>query len=276
MGLSSREQKIFEDLQAWNEEFLSHQSNDLLHTYDVWFEETFLSLPEEIREKFFNQLDEWLFYIQSAIQQSINQSEKTEKLLSEARVTYPEVENIADLKKLPLEHLNHFANQDMTNHRLLSLIQGSLSGSGNTLLLGVDLPLMAVLNLRAIQNIASSYGFDTRNPFEMMIALKVFHMATLPRRFRKQAWQQLLEEVNTEGDPYFYEGDEKVVQLQWLTRPLSQILKGWLILLFRKKKQEGVSLLSIAIGASVNYSVTKNVTQFAQKFYQYRLLLEKL
>lgn len=275
MGLTEREKELLVEIQLWQERQFIDFPNDFINTFDHWLDDMFACLPEDIQEKFFNQLDQWLFTIQSIIQQSENQAEKIQNLLTEARVKYDKIEMLSDFKQLPIEQLNYFANREKSNHQLISLIQGGVSGSGRRLLLGIDIPLMITINLRAIQNIACSYGYDIRNPFEMMMALKLFHAATLPRRFQKQAWNDLIDEVKDKQDAYFYEGDEKIIDEKWSLQLFTQILKSWAILIFRRKKNEGVSLISLAIGAGVNYQQTKKVTEFAQRFYQYRLLLEK-
>lgn len=276
MGLSSYERKLYEKLTSWEEKYFSEETNDFVGMYDHWLEEALLLLPDDLREKFFHNLDQWLFYVQNTIQQSQNLNEKVEVILSEARVFNDQIQTVDDLKRLPIEQLNHFANQQISSHQLLSLFQGGIAGSGQSLLLGADIPLMLIINLRAVQLIGSCYGYDMRHPFEMMIALKVFYSATLPKRFQKTAWNQLMEEIADSNLPFLYEGSEKIIESSWLTRPLSQLLKAWMILIFNKKKDNSPSMISMFFGAGVNYSITKRVLSFTQHFYQLRLLEEKI
>lgn len=275
MELSNYELELYRQLQEWEETFFTANTNDFVQTYDYWIEDTFSKLPSELREKIFTNIDQWLFYIQNGIQQSQNLTEKIDLLLSEARVKNNQIYTVTDLKKLPIEQLNHFAQQQISNHQLLSLLQGGMSSTGNNLLLGVDLPLMLVINLRAVQLIGSSYGYDMRHPFEMMTALKVFYCATLPKRFQKQAWINLVNDIRNADQLFFYEEEESMTNSTWLTRPLIQVIKLWAIFMINNKKRKEPSLVSIVIGAGFNYSVTKKVTTLAKHFYQYRLLEEK-
>lgn len=275
MGLSNYELELYRQLQEWEETFFTSNTNDFVKTYDYWIEDTFSKLPSELREKIFTNIDQWLFYVQNGIQQSQNLTEKIDLLLSEARVKNNQVYSVNDLKKLPIEQLNYFAQQQISNHQLLSLLQGGISSSGNNLLLGVDLPLMLVINLRAVQLIGASYGYDMRHPFEMMVALKVFFCATLPRRFQKQEWMELLNEVRDVNHPFFYDEEEPITNTTWLTRPLIQAIKLWAIFMINHKKDKGPSLIGIIFGAGFNHSITKKITLFAKHFYQYRLLEEK-
>ncbi|MCU9614208.1 EcsC family protein [Caldibacillus lycopersici] len=273
--LTNSEKIILTQMKEWENEQLQIIPNDFLRTYDTWIEDAFTKLPEKAQIKFFHELDSWLFYIHAAIQQSKSFDERVEHILNEARLTNESIQYITDLKYLPINRLNYYADRQISMHKLFSLIQGGVSGAGGTLFLGLDIPSVLVINLRAIQLIATTYGYDTKNPFEMMISLKLFHCATLPKRFQKQAWDSLLEEVNNGEESFFYEGNEQISDVAWLNQPLLQILKIWTILLCKKRKQQNIPFASMAIGASFNYSMTKNITQLSKRFYQYRNLLEK-
>ena len=45
-------------------------------------------------------------------------------------------------------------------------------------------------------------------------------------------------------------------------------------MLFRKLFQ-GIPVIGMAIGSTVNYRLTRNVTEFANRFYQVRHIVEK-
>lgn len=143
------------------------------------------------------------------------------------------------------------------------------------LLLGSDLPAMTVINIRTVQLIAMSYGFEVNTPFEMMVALKVFNAGAMPKRLQGIAWEELIHEIQTAEDDYFYLGIEELTNPTWMEQPLKQLLKALSITVFRQKLVRGIPFISIAIGAGANYQMTRSVSEFAQKFYQYRYLLEK-
>lgn len=84
----------------------------------------------------------------------------------------------------------------------------------------------------------------------------------------------LLQELEQE-DSYFYEGEEEVLKPASIEVVLKQILKTFSIYALRRKLFQGVPVLGIAIGSTVNYRLTRNVTEFANRFYQVRYLLEK-
>ena len=185
------------------------------------------------------------------------------------------MEEIRDMSNLTIDQLTYIADQQLARGRFYSLAQGGLTGTGGWLLLGLDFPLMMIMNIRAVQLIGLSFGHEVNHPYEMMISLKVFHAATLPKRLKRQAWTELSKELEQQDLPYIYTGDDRLTNEQWLEQPLKQCFKSLFIVMFRKKLLQGLPFISMAIGAYSNYHLTKQVTEFAMKFYQYRYMKEK-
>jgi hypothetical protein len=277
MSLTERELRVLGELKDWEVSLSEYVPNDLELVYDRYLERTFSMLPEEVQEQFFAKLDNWLFHLHSLIQGSQIQIDAKERILSAGRVFNSEMESVADMRYLSIEQIQYIADQQIARHRLYSFVQGGISGSGGNLVLGADIPAMAVINLRSVQLIAMSYGFEVNTPFEMMTALKVFHTAMMPKRLQYSGWNELREDLKeTEGnDLYFYHGKEELTDITWIEQPIKQIMKAILILMFRKRKLQGVPVISMAIGASSNYQLTRKVTDFAHKYYQMRYFLHK-
>ncbi len=275
MRLTQREQRVLDELYVWENKLYDYEPNDLQLAYDRYLERTFSSLPVEIQERFFTLLDSWLFHLHSFIQGSQLQNDAKERILSAGRVYNPDLETMEELKKLPIEQLEFIARQQIARHRLYSFVQGGISGSGGNLVLGVDMPAMAVINLRIVQLIAMTYGYEVNTPFEMMVALKVFHTSTMPSRMQSAGWEELKNDLDQAEDFYFYQGSDDFTNSTWLEQPIKQIFKGMAILMFRKKHVQGMPILSMAIGAGANYQLTRRVTDFSDKFYQMRYFKEK-
>ena len=275
MELTTREEIIWNDLINWEESLFKYESNDLSVLYDKWLELTFSLLPDYTKETLFSKLDQWLFHLHGLVQSSQFQMDARERILVTARVFNEDILTITDLKQLTIDQLDYIANQQMVKHRLYSFAQGGVSGSGGIVLLGGDLPAMAVINIRVVQLVAMTYGYEVNTPVEMMLALKVFHAGMMPKRLQGVAWGNLVEETKTKEDDYFYVGNEELTNKSWLEQPLKQVLKSVAITMFRNKRFQGIPLISMAIGAGSNYGITRNISEFAQKFYQYRYLYEK-
>jgi hypothetical protein len=274
MSWTERDHRIQQELTEWENKLFTYQPNDFELTYEKYVEKTFALLPENIQTQFFNLLDDWLFHLNAFIQGSQFQLDAKDRILTTGRIFEPNIEQVMDLRNLDIDQLNYIVKQQISRHRFYSFAQGGLSGTGGTMLLGADLPAMAVINLRAVQLIAMGYGFEINTPFEMMTSLKVFHIATLPPRLQMEGWQELKNEL-IHSDDYFFEGNEKLTDVSWIEQPIKQLLKAIAILVFRKKFLQGIPLVSMAIGAGSNYYLTKKVTDFAQKYYQMRYLLHK-
>lgn len=275
MEFTNREMKVWNEISEWQEKLYQYEPTDLAALYDKWLEQGFALLPENVQQQFFEKLDTWLFHLHAMVQSSQVQIDARERILASARVFNEEVETLSDLNHLSIDQVNYIANQHIAMHRLYSFAQGGMSGSGGLLLLGSDIPAMTVINVRVVQLIAMSYGVEVNTPFEMMLALKVFNAGAMPKRLQGIAWEELIREVQTAEDDYFYLGIEELTNPTWMEQPLKQLLKALSIAVFRKKLVRGIPFISMAIGAGSNYQMTRNVSEFAQKFYQYRYLLEK-
>ncbi|WP_183041549.1 EcsC family protein [Caldibacillus debilis] len=219
-------------------------------------------------KEFWESLDDWLLYLEILIQQTGFQKKKVRQITEKAKIFSEDIENIEDLQKLPLHQLNVLANQEISELKLFSLLQGAVQCSGNRLMLGLDLPAMTVLNVRAVQTVAAAYGFDVRKPFETVVALKVFHCATVPKRFQKQYWEDLKAFAEKQEE---IDVRKPITGLPWMNHLLVQLFKGFVVHMLRKKRYNGWPLLSMAIGGWANFRVTKDVTDLAKRFYQYRL-----
>lgn len=275
MGLTDRDIQVWNEISEWEQNLFQYEPTDFAALYDRWLEQGFSLLPDGVQKQFFDKLDNSLFHLHAMVQSSQIQMDARDRILGTARVLHQDISAISDLKSLTIDQLNYMADQHMARHRLYSFAQGGASGAGGFLMLGSDLPAMAVINVRVVQLIAMSYGNEVNTPFEMMIALKVFNIGMMPKRLQGAAWEALITETKNAEEYYFYEGNEELTNVSWLEQPLSQLLKALAITVFRKKLIQGVPLISMAIGAGANYQLTRKVTEFAQKYYQYRYLLEK-
>lgn len=275
MSLTNREAEVLYEIREWEKNLYQYEANDLQLTYEKYLERSFSLLPEKIQRQFFSVIDSWLFHLHGMIQGSQLQMDAKERILSSGRIFNKEIEKIDDLKQLDMNQLQYIAMQQIARHRLYSFAQGGLAGTGGPLLLGTDIPAIAVINLRAIQLIAMTYGFEVNTPHEMMTSLKVFHTATLPARLQKEGWSVLVNEIGSSKDHYFYQGNDEITDVTWLEQPIQQLFKALVISLFRKKVIQGIPLVSMTIGAAANYQLTRKVTEVAHKYYQLRYLKEK-
>ncbi|WP_099351992.1 EcsC family protein [Fredinandcohnia onubensis] len=275
MGLTEREIQILSEIENWSEQ-MQHEQTDFEMTYDKWLENSLSLIPENVRTEFFSKLDNWLFHLHAILQGTQIQVDARERLIRSARVFNQDIEDISDLKELTIDQLIYLTENQIAKHRLYSFAQGGLSGTGGLLLLGTDIPGITVLNLRIVQLIAMTYGYEVNTPYEMMTSLKVFHAATLPKRMRFQGWEELTQGADgSNQNQYFYNGSEDLTDETWLELPLKHIVKAVAISVLRKRMIQGIPLVSMAIGAGMNYQLTRQVSDYAHNYYRLRFLKEK-
>ncbi len=150
-----------------------------------------------------------------------------------------------------------------------------MTGSGQTLAISSDFIAMLVINLRAVQLTAMSFGYEVQSPKGLLETLKVFNVSTMPERMKMFGWEDLMEDIQKDDQQFYYDVPDRITEPIWIDEPLKQLLKTAFILMFSKRKISGVPFISIMIGAGVNYQTTRKVTRFAIKYYQYKHLYEK-
>ncbi|WP_243291263.1 EcsC family protein [Bacillus sp. FJAT-47783] len=274
--LTNREKDLYDEILVWEQDISLDHRSDFKRTYDYWLERKIDQLPFSIRKNVFSKLDQFLFYFHSIIQNSDWQSESRKRLLNMARLLDDSITSIHDLKRLKIDQIRYLAEMEVSKHRLTSLAQGAVTGTGGMFLLGIDLPAQLAINLRAVQMMAMCYGNEVNSPYEMMLSLKVFHASLMPDYLAYKQWVVFKKELFEHSDnPYLYSGSEQFASESTLKHMTEQIGKLFFIQFFKRKTIQTIPFIGIAVGASVNYKLTKRCTTFAQNVYQYRLLLER-
>ncbi|WP_026690664.1 EcsC family protein [Alteribacter aurantiacus] len=274
---NSREEQALEDIKRWEATYFEEVGTDFSLTYHKWMNQAYAAVDHRWRGKLLTITDNVLFHVQSAIQQTRYEKQTVEYLLTEARIFNNNISEIRDMKELSIDQLRFIARKQLAKQRLVSLGQGSLTGMGGLLFTVADLPLLLAINLRTVQRVAMTYGYDLRKPYEMMFVLKVFHMVSLPRHLQQEVWGELEKEAASADEEWlFYDGEEDVVSHAWMQRPLQNIIKLFLLSVLRKKVVQGLPVFGIFAGAAFNYQFTKQIAEGAHQFYQKRHLLEKL
>jgi hypothetical protein len=274
MNISGQEEKLLSEIEDWEEGLFNYIPNDIEQIYSRWIESSFEDIDHDHKNDFFNKIDNYLFHLHAFIQNSRSIYELKQQYVRKGRIFDETIETIPDLKMLSIDQLMYINDQHIARQRMISLVQGGLTGYHPTFAT-LDLPSLIAINLRSVQTIAIGYGCDIQIPSEMMLSLKVFHAATLPKRLQGKAWSDLFEELKEHSGPvFFYEGNEDLTELATFEMPLKHLLKVFFLKRMRNKQK--IPILSSVIGAGLNYNFSKNITNFAQKFYQKRLLLERL
>ncbi|WP_408007192.1 EcsC family protein [Pseudalkalibacillus sp. A8] len=276
MEWSQNEKQVWSSIEKWEQEYFTYVPTDFNRAYEKTFEDVFSRISSRIRGKALQTIDNLLFHLHSIILNSQFQQDTKQRVLLSAQSMNKDVEVWEDVQDCRIEQLRYIAQHQVAKHRLLSFAQGGLSGAGGILFLGIDIPASIAAHLRSIQVLSLSYGYSINQPYETMLSLKLFHAATLPKQHQHEAWEQLMSEVlDQEINPYFFESDELVADSQWMRHLVSLVGKGMVLFMLRKRLIQGIPLMGMVYGATANYQLSRQITDFANQFYQKRWLLEK-
>ncbi|WP_226667032.1 EcsC family protein [Metabacillus litoralis] len=275
MNESVREAAILAEISSWEQELQNDVRTDFQRTFNRWVDRNIEEIPNRTKTIIYKKIDASLFNLHSFIQNSFIQQDAKKQILLSAKALNEDIVTISDLHKLSINQLHYLADLQTSKHRLYSFLQGGITGTGGLLLTSVDLPLQTILNLRAIQMISMCYGYEINNPYEMMTSLKLYHAALLPKHLQYSGWSELKKEVKEDRFAYFYEGNEDLADPNSMDYLLKQIAKLSVLALFKRKLIAGIPLVSIMIGAGINYQNTRHVSEFANRYYQYRYISEK-
>lgn len=276
MKVVDREKMVWEAVEKWEQSYFIESEKNAYYSLEDNFNQTLRSWRPDLQTKLLETVDSIIFHTHVIIQSSKYEEETALKLLDQGRVFNTNIEDLADMKSLTIDQLRFISNQHLARQRLLSLGQGGVAGIGGLLLVALDLPLMITINLRSIQLIAMTYGYDLKKPYEVMLVLKLFHVATLPKTMQKEGWLCLLKELDKYEDEWLlFNEKNNYKSTVWLQQLIKQIGKGMMLFLLRNKLIQGIPLFGIAIGAASNYFLAKQVSEIAHHFYQKRFLLEK-
>ncbi|MDQ0231040.1 hypothetical protein J2S19_002301 [Metabacillus malikii] len=269
------EQQLLTEMMNWEDDLKQDNRTDIQLTVTKWINHGMSQIPLHAKQTFYKTFDTLIFHLHSFIQNSAVQEDTRKQIIITAKAINEEINDISDLHQLPLSQLIFLAENQTSKQRLYSFVQGGVTGIGGILMSSIDIPAQTVINLRTVQSVAMCYGYELKTPYEMMISLKVFHAALLPKHLQYEQWCKLKEEIRDRDTMnYFYEGKEKLTFTTDAEFLLKQIAKLSAISLFKRKLLSGLPVISIMIGASMNYQLTRQVSEFANKFYTYRKLVE--
>lgn len=274
------ETKLFLEINEWIEQNQKNKLNKIEQTVKNSASYFFQKIPQEFTSTLNEFISSSFFHTQSLLQTSKQFQEKKDDLLDRASIFNNKINTIQDLKQLPLRQLNFLAEQEISKAIVISSFQGGISGTSSKLALACDLPGLFLLNLKSVQEIALCYGFDVSLPFEMECSLKVLQGALLPSPAKYNVWMNLMSNVvKLEEDEIVFanwDDDESFHNENFYQPFLYHIGKLYVLFALKKRLIGGVPLIGIVAGAKWNETLTKNLLDYTKKFYQFRLLSNRI
>jgi uncharacterized protein (DUF697 family) len=152
-------------------------------------------------------------------------------------------------------------NEKLNTYRRTATIEGAGTGAAGFLVGLADFPLFLSIKMKFLFEVASIYGFDTKDYEERLFLLYVFQLA-----FSKdEAKINTLEIIEN-----WEQNKDKVQELDW--RTFQQEYRDYIDLV---KLLQMVPGLGAIVGAFANYRLTEHLGQTAMNAYRLRILTSR-
>ncbi|RIX50223.1 EcsC family protein [Paenibacillus nanensis] len=220
--------------------------------------------PKFIQDKIGIALDELGSYVQSGGRYLISKEQMYRKFFPDGGKD--DAAALDRIGRLPLRQMDEIADGIIESSRNTATVQGATTGFGGIFTLAIDIPLLLGLSLKALQEVAISYGYDPTEKSERVFIVKCLQFSSSDIVGKKA----ILEDLAA------YHSGEKSGQV------MSQ-LQGWreVMLTYRdnfgwKKLFQMIPIAGMLFGAYLNRSTLQDVTETGKMMYRKRRILEKL
>ena len=197
---------------------------------------------------------------------------RPDAVYAEFRKAGHDVGQRADLFALDLEQIEKAAGWLDAKYKGLAFTEGAVAGTVGAPGLIADIPALVTLNLHAIAEYATYYGFDVASQRERLFAMHVLGLASSPSDAEKLHVMAQLAKIaaDTAKKKTWNALEEKV-----LVRVIQQIARALGIRLTKVKLAQAVPIMGAAVGGGFNAYYTARVCDTAYHLYRERFLAEK-
>ena len=199
-------------------------------------------------------------------------SVRTDAVYSEFRKAGLSVEKPEDIASLELEEIDKTVGFLAAKYKSLAGLEGGATGAAGVAGILIDVPALVTLNLRAVGEYATYYGFDVTSQQERLWVMNVLGYASSPNDLSKQhALAQLVLIAQDVARRRAWE----VLEEHAFVQILQQIAKAVGIRLTKAKLAQVIPAVGAAVGAGFNAYYTSRVCDAAYYLYRERFLAEK-
>ncbi len=179
----------------------------------------------------------------------------------------------ADISALPLEQIDKAVGWLAAKYKGLALAEGAGTGALGLAGLAVDIPAVIALNLRAIGEYATYYGFDIARQEERLFAFTLLTLVSAPSQEAKNfAMAQTIKIAQGAAKKQAWEQLEK----QAFMKCIQHISNALGVRITKVKMAQVLPLAGAAIGAGYNAYFTAKVCDAAYYLYRERFLAGRL
>ena len=195
-----------------------------------------------------------------------------ESIYNEFRIAGFDIQKAEDIHKLELEKIDKAVGWLDAKYKGLALVQGAGAGAVGLPGIPADIVALLTLNLRAIGEYATYYGFDLTRPEERLFAMNILGLESSPDAACKQmAMAQLVRIAQDVAQKRSWDQ----LKQHTFVHVIHQISKALGIRLTKDKLAQVIPLTGAAIGGGFNAYFTSNVCQAAYFLYRERFLAAK-
>lgn len=185
---------------------------------------------------------------------------------------HPEINKSEDVCTIDLEHADRIVAWLDVKYKGIALVEGAGAGFIGPLGIPPDIVAVITLNLRAIGEYATYYGFDISSPHERLFAMNVLGLASSPTDASKAL--ALAQLVRIAKDVATKSTWEKLEQ-HMIVLGIQQIAKALGIRLTKAKLAQVIPVAGAAFGGGFNAYFTAKVCESAYYLYRERFLAKK-
>ncbi|MHA6484212.1 EcsC family protein [Paenibacillus sp. strain BS8-2] len=220
--------------------------------------------PKFVQDKIGTALDELGSYLQNGGRYLISKEQMYRKFYPEEQ--WDAASGMSQISSLPLARMDEVADRIALSSSHTATVQGATTGIGGIFTLAIDIPLLLGISLKALQEIAVSYGYDPDEKAERIFIVKCLQFSSSDIVGKKA----ILEELAA------FQSKERSGQV------MSQ-LQGWreVMMTYRdnfgwKKLFQMIPIAGMLFGAFLNRSTLQDVTEAGKMMYRKRRIHERI
>lgn len=153
---------------------------------------------------------------------------------------------------------DELAKEKLATYRKSAVAEGAGTGAGGILLGLADFPLLLSIKIKFLFEVASIYGFDTKQYEERLFILHVFQLAFSSDKTRTETYH-LIEQ--------WEERKHEIIDMDW--RKFQQEYRDYIDLV---KMLQLVPGFGAIVGAYANYNLLDQLGETAMNAYRLRLI----
>lgn len=183
-----------------------------------------------------------------------------------------DVQGAEDVSGLDLEQVDKVVGWLDAKYKGLAFTEGAAAGAVGVPGLIADVPALIALNLRAIAEYATYYGFDVSSQRERLFVMHVLGLASSPNDAAKVKVMAQLRKLAADAAK---KKTWKELEQHVLAGIIKRIAKALGIRLTKAKLAQAVPIMGAAVGGGFNAYYTARVCDAAWHLYRERFLARK-